>query len=245
MSDTSATTACPDAATLRALMDGTLPEDQQATTQAHVEQCPSCETVLRQMTVGGESWIGMAETLKGGREDDPHLAAALDRLKADDGSAGEPSTPADPQQTLDFLQPADDPKLLGKLGQLEISEVVGWGGMGVVLKAHDPSLHRVVAVKVLASHLAHHAVARKRFIREAQAAAAVCHDNVVTIHAIEDGLSGTVLAAGVGDQPFSSHRRLAPYRSDHRRLAGDQLGQRQCHSDLTSSRFPLNGFVNF
>ncbi|MBC7819013.1 MAG: serine/threonine protein kinase, partial [Planctomycetaceae bacterium] len=142
------------------------------------------------MTAGGESWIGMAEKLKGGSEDDPKLAAALERLKADDGSGGEPSEAADPQRTLDFLQPADDPKLLGKLGQHEISEVVGWGGMGVVLKAYDPSLHRVVAVKVLASHLAHHAVARKRFIREAQAAAAVCHDNVVTIHAIDEAGSG-------------------------------------------------------
>ncbi len=188
MSDASPTIGCPDAATLRAVLDGTLPDEQQATTQFHVDRCPTCEAALRQMTAGGESWVGMAEKLKGGCEDDPKLAAALERLKADDGSGGESSTSGtDPQRTLDFLQPADDPKLLGKLGQHEISEVIGWGGMGVVLKAYDPSLHRVVAVKVLASHLAHHAVARKRFIREAQAAAAVCHDNVVTIHAIDTG----------------------------------------------------------
>ena len=188
MSDSSSTTPCPDAAILRALLDGTLPDVQQDAAQTHVDRCPACEAALRQMTAGGESWIGMAEKLKGGSQDDPNLVAALDRLKADASSGGEPSEPADPQRTLDFLQPADDPKLLGKLGQHEISEVVGWGGMGVVLKAYDPSLHRVVAVKVLASHLAHHAIARKRFIREAQAAAAVCHDNVVTIHAIEAGL---------------------------------------------------------
>ena len=230
MSDASLTNSCPDAALLRALLDGTLPDDQQAATQAHVDRCPVCEAALRQMTAGGESWIGMAAKLNGvgslfqaASNDlenqlgdqrpendsrpprDPKLAAAMERLKADNGSGSELNEPAtDPQRTLDFLQPADDPKLLGKLGRHEISEVVGWGGMGVVLKAYDPSLHRVVAVKVLASHLAHHAVARKRFIREAQAAAAVCHDNVVTIHAIEDGLSGTALAAGVGDQ---SHRK--------------------------------------
>ena len=138
------------------------------------------------MTVGGESWIGMAASLKerDERTDGP-LAAAMERLKTDDGSSDGEHEQTDPQRTLDFLQPADDPKLLGKLGQHEITEVIGWGGMGVVLKAYDPSLHRVVAVKVLASHLAYHAVARKRFIREAQAAAAVCHDNVVTIHAID------------------------------------------------------------
>ncbi len=203
MSDASPTTACPDVATLRALLDGTLLDDQQTATQAHVDCCPICETALRQMTAGGASWIGMAEKLKGGSADDPNLAAALDRLKADDGSGGERNESTDPQRTLDFLQPADDPKLLGKLGQHEISEVVGWGGMGVVLKAYDPSLHRVVAVKVLASHLAHHAVARKRFIREAQAAAAVCHDNVVTIHAIEDGV-GSLFQAAVTNSESSA-----------------------------------------
>ncbi len=189
MSDSSLTTACPNAATLRALLDGILHDNELTATQTHVDRCSVCEAALRQMTAGGESWIGMAEKLKDSGDDDPKLAAVMNRIKTDDDSTGEPNERADPQRTLDFLEPTDDPKLLGKLGRHEISEVVGWGGMGVVLKAYDPSLHRVVAVKVLASHLAHHAVARKRFIREAQAAAAVCHDNVVTIHAIEDGVA--------------------------------------------------------
>ena len=104
MSDASPKTACPDVATLRALLDGTLPDEQQATTQAHVDRCPTCETALRQMTAGGESWIGMAEKLKSGSDEDPKLAAALERLKADDGSGCESSEPAtDPQRTLDFL----------------------------------------------------------------------------------------------------------------------------------------------
>jgi eukaryotic-like serine/threonine-protein kinase len=64
--------------------------------------------------------------------------------------------------------------------------VVGRGGMGVVLRALDGVLHRIVAVKVLAPHLASSAPARKRFIREAQAAAAVSHDHVVTIHAVDN-----------------------------------------------------------
>ena len=208
MSDATTSTACPDAATLRALLDATLPEDQQAVTQAHVDQCRICEVALRQMTAGSQSWIGMAEKLKSANDDDPKLAAAMERLKTDDGSGAESGEPVDPQRTLDFLEPADDPKLLGKLGRHEISEVIGWGGMGVVLKAYDPSLHRVVAVKVLASHLAHHAVARKRFIREAQAAAAVCHDNVVTIHAIEDGSVANASRIGVPTRDASATARL-------------------------------------
>ena len=192
MSDHAQTSVCPEKVVLRALLDGSLPTDQLAAVQAHADGCASCEASLKQMTVGGESWIGMAASLKERDEQtDGPLAAAMERLKTDDGSGDGDGDrdETDPQRTLDFLQPAEDPKLLGKLGLHEITEVIGWGGMGVVLKAYDPSLHRVVAVKVLASHLAHHAVARKRFIREAQAAAAVCHDNVVTIHAIEDGVA--------------------------------------------------------
>jgi serine/threonine protein kinase len=85
---------------------------------------------------------------------------------------------------LDFLEPADRPGLLGKLGDYEIEEVIGRGGMGIVLKAHDPALGRRVAVKVLAGHLATSAAARKRFAREAKAAAAVVHDHVIPIHQV-------------------------------------------------------------
>ena len=112
MSDATPSTTCPDAATLRALLDATLPEDQQATTQAHVDQCRICEVALRQMTAGSQSWIGMAEKLKSGSDDDPNLAAAMERLKTDDGSSAESGEPVDPQRTLDFLEPADDPVYL-------------------------------------------------------------------------------------------------------------------------------------
>src|SRR5438477_1196364 len=60
------------------------------------------------------------------------------------------------------------------------------GGMGIVLRAFDDKLHRVVAIKVMAAQLATNATARKRFQREAQAAAAVSHDHLVTIHAVEE-----------------------------------------------------------
>jgi hypothetical protein len=58
--------------------------------------------------------------------------------------------------------------------------------MGIVLKAFDPKLHRVVAIKVVAPSLASNLTARKRFIREARAAAGVTHDHIVTIHEIND-----------------------------------------------------------
>jgi serine/threonine protein kinase len=86
---------------------------------------------------------------------------------------------------LDFLEPSTKPGSLGRLGHYEVMDSVGQGGMGTVLRAFDEKLHRIVAVKVLAPELAGNAAARLRFVREAQAAAAVSHDNVIAIHAVE------------------------------------------------------------
>ena len=75
--------------------------------------------------------------------------------------------------------------MLGRLGEFEILELIGCGGMGIVLKGYDHELNRYVAVKVLHPHCATSAAARRRFAREAQAAAAVVHQHVVAIHAVD------------------------------------------------------------
>lgn len=102
------------------------------------------------------------------------------------------AVPVRDELRLDFLEASHDPKDLGKLGPYRILDIIGHGGMGIVLKAHDTKLSRVVAVKVLAPELAANPTARMRFMRESQAAAAVSHDHVVTIHAVDEA----------GDVPF-------------------------------------------
>src|SRR5829696_5304123 len=102
-----------------------------------------------------------------------------------DRPAAEHLAAADPD-SLDFLGPPARPGALGRLGHYEVLEVAGRGGMGLVLRAFDEKLHRVVAIKVLAPLLAGSSAARQRFVREARAAAAVTHDHVVGIHAVED-----------------------------------------------------------
>ena len=111
--------------------------------------------------------------------------------------------PVSDQVRLDFLAASDDPRDLGKLGPYRVLEAIGHGGMGIVLRAHDTKLNRVVAIKVLAPELAANATARKRFLREAQAAAAVSHDHVVTIYAVEENEPSTDLPrARRGSLPY-------------------------------------------
>ena len=106
--------------------------------------------------------------------------ALTDRERSPDGIA-----PQADEVPLDFLEPCDVPDRLGKIGPYEVTDVIGRGGMGVVLRAHDPKLNRTVAVKVLAPQFAVNPTARKRFLREAQAVAAVTHPHVITIHAVD------------------------------------------------------------
>src|SRR5262249_14645528 len=93
--------------------------------------------------------------------------------------------PAVTDVSLDFLAPSEMPGHLGRLGHFEVVEVIGRGGMGVVLKALDACLQRHVAIKVLDPQFAKDELSRRRFCREARAAASVTHENIVAIHQVE------------------------------------------------------------
>jgi hypothetical protein len=97
-------------------------------------------------------------------------------------------TPAGEQgdEELRFLAPSDKPGVLGQLCHYDIQGIIGRGGMGIVLRAFDERLHRMVAIKVMAPRLATSVTARKRFVREAQAAAAVRNEHVIDIYAVDE-----------------------------------------------------------
>jgi Flp pilus assembly protein TadD/tRNA A-37 threonylcarbamoyl transferase component Bud32 len=81
------------------------------------------------------------------------------------------------------------------LSHYRLVEKIGAGGMGVVYRAHDTRLKRDVAIKVLSPQLISDPQLRRRFRREARAAAAVTHSNIATIHEIDeaDGVTFIVM----------------------------------------------------
>ena len=98
--------------------------------------------------------------------------------------AFESGAAADDEVPLGFLAPATRADSLGRIGHYEVLQVLGQGGFGIVFRAFDDVLHRVVAVKVLSPQMAATSPARKRFLREARSSAAVRHENVVQVYEV-------------------------------------------------------------
>ncbi len=93
-----------------------------------------------------------------------------------------------------FLAPPQAADELGRLGPYRVLKVLGAGGMGVVFRAEDPQLQRIVALKAMLPTLAANESARQRFLREARAAAKLKHDHVVTIHQVGEDRGAPFLA---------------------------------------------------
>jgi serine/threonine-protein kinase len=153
---------------------------------AHVETCPACQAILDELT---------AECALGSRS-----AAAGDSVSP----PGEPSAEADtfwrglkalfPERPTPTFSGSAGGRIGGgtseagaaalpeRLGRYELLEEIGRGGMGAVLRGHDPSLGRDLAVKVLLPDLQHDPHVLSRFTEEAQIGGQLQHPGIVPVH---------------------------------------------------------------
>ena len=118
----------------------------------------------------------------------PHANGPEGRLSTQ-GAAND-SPKADPHRLKRvvlrrWLEPSQTDGALGRIGKYDIFDIVGQGGMGLVLKAYDSELKREVAIKTLSQPLTLDEEACLRLEREARAAASVHHIHIVPIYDLE------------------------------------------------------------
>jgi len=131
-------------------------------------------------------------------------------------SLGETVLGGDTSTSPPGASPNEAAKWVGRrLGKYDITGILGAGGMGVVLKAHDATIGRDVAIKVLPSELSADHVLLNRFLDEAKSAGKLNHPNTVTIHEVaRDGQTHYLvmeLATGASaEEHLKQHGAFAP-----------------------------------
>lgn len=176
---------CPTVERLAAALRGQQHDGKDAELAAHISECRACQAQLEALA-GGSGWLE-AKAKSHATVASPASDALKQTIAAlESQPAVSKPEQASPTLKLDFLQPSDQPGVMGRFGPYEVIAHIASGGMGIVLKARDPALNRIVALKILSPTLAANALARARFVREARAAAAVVHENVVPIYAVDE-----------------------------------------------------------
>ena len=205
----------------------TLGPDDESRLANHLNDCLSCREKMAQFAGEESFWSKATSNLASSAEfqSAPEVAvhsSVFVRIDPEAPSIAAVSTTEsfesiELESKLPF-DPPTHPEMLGRVEGFSIEQMIGRGGMGVVYKGFDAELNRPVAIKFLAPHLSVSGVARKRFAREAQAAAAVVHPNVVPIYSI-----GTSQKRPFIVMALVSGRSLQKHVEDHGPLPAEDV----------------------
>jgi len=134
-------------------------------------KCPQCQGIARVPTDAGGASLTEARTLEPAQPANGAPTASLPPGGKD-------------WEMCQILGPPQTPDELGRLGPYRVLAVLGAGGMGVVFRAEDTQLTRLVALKVMLPNIAGAEIGRQRFLREARAAAGIKHDHIVSVYQV-------------------------------------------------------------
>ena len=183
--------SCNEDRLVRAVQ-GTLDAVSQAEVEAHLEECAICRERIQQIAAHENDWNKISDYFS----TDDYSTSRMAHMPTVDIELN-PSGERNRYEIVEedtvpdhsrILEPATHPEMLGRIGNFSVEQMIGQGGMGIVYKGFDSELNRPVAIKVLAEHLSSVGVARQRFAREARAAAAVIHPNVVPIYSVNSNV---------------------------------------------------------
>ncbi|MCX7422074.1 MAG: bifunctional serine/threonine-protein kinase/formylglycine-generating enzyme family protein, partial [Planctomycetia bacterium] len=154
----------------------------------HPEMLAAVESLLKSHDSAGSFLdIPAAQQMQNASPLNPaDSAAAVEKTRMYQPGDADDDDTDDSRPDLSFLQPSNKPGSIGVLGHYEVLSLLGQGAFGIVFKAFDEKLHRLVAIKIMNPQMASTSPPRKRFLREARSAAAIKHENVVQVYSVEE-----------------------------------------------------------
>ena len=215
---------------LNCYLDGDLLQEERRWVEDHLNGCDRCVREMQELAANQELWTEAAFALETGIASEsqlrPRVDLSLNALAMSDHFSSNDSqdsrlsfpdhlsesTEGQKQMLQRWLDPSETVGSMGKIGKYEIHGIAGQGGMGLVLKATDTELNRLVALKTMAHHVTARADARSRLAREARAVAALRHPNVISIFGLETWRDVPLIVMpfveGGTLQQFASKQRL-------------------------------------
>lgn len=179
---------CPEKSALKNYLLGKLPEEILDQFEDHFSDCVDCEETLRGLDANdtfsqlvNSAADSSAELAEHDKQFVGNLIAQMkseNRFHRLDAELAEKAA----EVTRLLTPPEDESDAIGTFGDYQIESLIGVGSTGVVFRAIDRNLDRLVALKILRPSLGR--AARERFMAEARLAAAIEHQNVVTIYQV-------------------------------------------------------------